>query len=304
MRIDNYDSAIIATTENETSHTTTTTNRRKRSIEKDATVNINFNEVIRERRDVNNSITTISDCCEPDRIQCKCDFTRCQELECPSNEYKRIHSPATKIPGKCCPEYVCTAQKPVCYSQNLKRYFNQLEKWDDDACTSCECSENGEKHCEISHCRPLNCEKKQHIDGQCCPVCDISDSKFCQPAELCDIHCLNGFLHDSIQNCSLCRCAPSIESTKPSLTDDTQNVDTTNIWTTNSSGYDQNIHSDSTDTNTKSITDDNWLIQLPIILGICITIAAFAIIMSLTCRHITHHKDKHHFNRKQNMPLI
>lgn len=50
--------------------------------------------------------------------------------------------------------------------------------------------------------------------------------------------------------------------------------------------------------------DDSWYVHLPIVLGICITIGAFAIILSLTCRHISHKKDKHHLNRKQNTPLI
>lgn len=56
---------------------------------------------------------------------------------------------------------------------------------------------------------------------------------------------------------------------------------------------------------TKPIGDeDDWYVHLPIVLGICITIGAFAIILSLTCRHISHKKDKHHLNRKQNTPLI
>lgn len=56
---------------------------------------------------------------------------------------------------------------------------------------------------------------------------------------------------------------------------------------------------------TKPINDDeNWYVYLPIVLGICITIGAFAIVVSLTCRHISHKKDKHHLNRKQNAPLL
>lgn len=56
---------------------------------------------------------------------------------------------------------------------------------------------------------------------------------------------------------------------------------------------------------TKPINDDeNWYVHLPYLLGICITIGAFAIVVSLTCRHISHKKDKHHLNRKQNAPLL
>lgn len=51
-------------------------------------------------------------------------------------------------------------------------------------------------------------------------------------------------------------------------------------------------------------TDDSWYEHLPIVLGICITIGAFAVILSLTCRHISHKKDKHHLNRHQDKPLI
>lgn len=83
---------------------------------------------------------------------------------------------------------------------------------------------------------------------------------------------------------------------------------TTEIWSTEpSTDSDLNVDFiDSANTSsTKPVNDaDDWYVHMPIVLGICITIGAFAIIVSLTCRHICHKKDKHHLNRKQNTPLI
>lgn len=50
--------------------------------------------------------------------------------------------------------------------------------------------------------------------------------------------------------------------------------------------------------------DDNWYDHLSIVLVIFITIGAFAVVLSLTCRHYSHKKDKHHLNRHQDKPLI
>lgn len=65
------------------------------------------------------------------------------------------------------------------------------------------------------------------------------------------------------------------------------------------------VQTDFNNSSTKPfIEGDSWTIHLPIVMGICITIGAFLIIVSLTCRHISNNKDKHHLNRKQNTPLI
>lgn len=237
-------------------------------------------------------------CCDANRIQCKCDFSRCQMIECPPGQFKQILTQATKIPGKCCARHVCSPNRPVCYSENLKRTFNAMEKWEEDACTHCECNEMGEKHCEVSHCKPLNCEDKQYIDGECCPVCDISNSRFCAPDKVCDIHCLN-YMFDASRNCTLCRCATA--SMKNNTSNYVPMQTSTDNWT-DSDGVDDSSQSNPNNAADEPPIDYTWLIHL--FLGICITTGAFAIIMSITCRHICHQKGKHTLNHKQNTPLI
>lgn len=226
-------------------------------------------------------------------------------MNCPPGQFVHILMPATKVPGNCCPKYACRQGLPRCYSENLKQYFQPQERWDEDSCTQCECNEFGEKRCETSHCTPLSCEDKQYIDGQCCPVCDISNSKFCAPHEICDIHCLN-YVHDAARNCTQCRCAPPPTKTNSSSPGDVVNRPTS------SSDWNDSIPLTpssppppppprSTPT-TDSFANYTWIAYL--FLGICITTGAFAIIMGISCRHICHQKGKHTLTHKQNTPLI
>lgn len=241
---------------------------------------------------------TMDKCCESSRIRCQCDFARCQVMECPPEQYVHVVEPATKIPGRCCTKYGCSTNRPVCYSENLRRYFNALSKWNEDECTQCECSEMGETQCQVSHCKPLNCEDKQFIDGQCCPICDISNSKFCAPNKLCEIHCLN-YVYDEAQNCTVCRCAASPKQTNGTTTAAAPTQTSTDIWINTDLDATRNNESGS---ESDSIAEFTWLIHL--FLGVCIATCAFAIIMSITCRHICHQKGKHTLNHKQNTPLI
>lgn len=289
----------------------------------------------RRRRDLNDSmpsttttttiIEQIDECCSSDRVQCKCDLTKCPDIQCAPNEYKRTMSPGTRTPGNCCPKIGCVAQKPTCFSHNLKRHYNMGDRWEEDPCTSCECSDTGEPHCQASVCKALNCEKQQIIPGQCCPVCDTSDSKFCQSDEYCDLHCRNGFERDPIMDCNICRCAKMISITtpaspgtiEPSADYDTKEITTTSTqifdWSTdsNTNDYSPKFDDDDDDNNTSSTKpiaeDENWIYNLPMSSGIVLILIAFAAVVAvfcLTCRHFNHNKDKHHLNRKQNTPLI
>lgn len=291
---------------------------------------------IRRRRDLNGSIPStttttttivnqikIDECCTSDRIECKCDLTKCPDIQCASNEYKTTMLPRTRTPGHCCPKIVCATQKPTCFSHNLKRHFNIGDRWEEDPCTSCECSETGESNCQASVCKALSCEKQQIIPGQCCPVCDTSDSKFCQSDEYCDLHCRNGFERDPILDCNICRCAKMIlitttnsaSRTNQPITDyDTKEVTTISTetfdWTTdsNNNNYSPKFDDDNNTSSTKPIPEDeNWIYNLPVSSGIVLILIAFAAVVAvfcLTCRHFNHNKDKHHLNRKQNTPLI
>lgn len=176
--------------------------KRKRSLRFARTVQ--SDRVVRHRRNVSDDTmaAAIQKCCE-----CKCEFNKCPEFKCPPTEYKITIVQGTRIPGSCCTKFACTNQKPTCYSHNLGQHFNPTDQWKDDACTHCECTETGETNCETPICKPLTCEKKRTIDGECCPVCDFSDSKFCETDIECDRKCRNGHEYDQVRNCTLCACA-------------------------------------------------------------------------------------------------
>lgn len=183
--------------------------KRKRSISSKRTRIVGINDrIIRQRRNASDTLAAAADimqkCCE-----CKCDFNKCPEFKCPPTEYKITIVQGTRIPGSCCTKFACTTQKPTCFSHNLAKHFNPSDQWKDDACTHCECTETGETNCETPICKPLSCEKKRTIEGECCPVCDISDSKFCETDLECDRHCRNGYEYDQVRHCAICACAKS-----------------------------------------------------------------------------------------------
>ncbi|XP_055316795.1 uncharacterized protein LOC129576165 [Sitodiplosis mosellana] len=334
VRIDNYDSILLAMNATEAPppqplHEAITL-KRKRAIltRRRESIKIVPGDYIRRRRDANNdtslAVATAQKCCE-----CKCDFDKCPEFKCPPNTYKMTVAQASQVPGSCCAKYRCTTEKPTCYSHNLRRHINALEQWSEDPCTHCTCTETGETSCEASICKSLNCEKRRTIEGECCQVCDISDSKFCEPEIECDRQCRNGFEHDPVRGCAICTCAKSNATTTTTISTSTTTKQTTlglddianstiavgQITTTQSTTWDTETSTDfdlSPDiidnmnaSSTKPINnDEDWYVPLRIVLGICVTIAAFAIVVSLTCRRISHKKDKHHLNRKQNAPLL
>lgn len=219
-RIDNYDPIILAVNVTEAPPPPireAIKSKRKRAvpIRPRESIKIVPGVFSRRRRDTNDTLTLAQKCCE-----CKCDFIKCPEFKCPANQYKITIAQATQQPGNCCAKYRCDNEKPTCYSHNLRRHINAQEQWFEDACTHCECTETGETSCEASICKPLNCEKKRTIEGECCPVCDISDSKFCEPEIECDRHCRNGFEYDPVRDCAICTCAKSkpISTTKMTTT--------------------------------------------------------------------------------------
>lgn len=282
--------------------------RRRRDTDDDEPISSNY-RIIDEKR--------VRECCEK-KVQCKCDFNRCQEPLCGEHEYKTLIHAGSKTPGSCCPHFSCSSQKPLCYSSNLKHHFAVNETWKEDDCTACVCSKTGESQCTSPLCKPLTCEKRIHIKGECCEVCDTSNSKYCVGDEDCDLHCLHGFEIDQSSGCTICRCAKTTttpnappskvpDSTPYTIVAPTNTTDATmaTVSTTESksSDIDQRINEmDSTRT-----AADSWFVYLPILLGICITIAAFVIVVSLVCRHFSHNRGKHRLNHKQNnnlTPLI
>lgn len=238
-RIDNYDSIILAVNGTEAPphplHEAITLKRKRAILARPReSIKIVPGDYIRRRRrrDASNdtslaaaaAVVAAQKCCE-----CKCDFAKCPEFKCPPDQYKMTIAQASQVPGSCCAKYRCTTEKPTCYSHNLRRHINALEQWSEDACTHCECTETGETKCEISFCKTLNCEKKRTIEGECCQVCDISDSKFCEPEIECDRQCRNGFEYDPVRGCAICTCAKS----NATISSTTTTTTTTTITTIN-----------------------------------------------------------------------
>lgn len=161
--------------------------------------------------DQNNNQTDefMQKCCE--RHQCICD-TLCFQPECLPDQVLLVEEEATFLPGNCCPTYKChparsNQQETTCYSTTKKEHFFTGEIWMEDACTQCEC-DHGQSNCRSSSCKPIHCEKKIENPGECCPVCDLSNSKYCTGQEDCDIVCRNGYDID-VTGCTICRCAKS-----------------------------------------------------------------------------------------------
>ncbi|XP_031622408.1 cysteine-rich motor neuron 1 protein [Contarinia nasturtii] len=336
IRIDSYDSIILPVNGSETPIHETNISKQKRAIltrQRETIKIVPAGDYVRRRRDViNDTISSPSSLASQKCCECKCDFSKCPDLKCPSNEYKITIAPGSQVPGSCCTKYHCSKEKPTCYSAALRRHFNAFEHWNEDSCTHCECTETGETNCIQSSCKPLNCAKKQEIEGECCPVCDHSDSKFCDTEIDCELHCRNGYEFDPVRDCAICTCVKTITSTiktttialedfsnntvaiVPTTTTTVSTTTTTASPTTTSKSSDRitetvtesDVQTDNNNSSTKPYIDEdeNWTFHMPIVMGICITIGAFLIIVSLTCRHISNNKDKHHLNRKQNTPLI
>lgn len=240
-------------------------------------------------------------CCTQKAINyCQCNYATCKDVECEANESKILLQSDSNVPGNCCPVYLCSSRRVSCYSSTLKRHFLVNETWNEDDCTHCECGEKGDAQCRSSVCKAISCEKQIRKAGQCCPECDFSDSKYCKGHEACDIHCRYGFDINATNGCTICRCA-NMPTTSTSTTSTTSTT-TSTLLTHASSNNDDTLYNVS-DNNRSSVaptsTDDNWFVPSPVILGICITIAAFVIVVSLSCRYMTHNKGKHRLNRKQ-----
>lgn len=166
--------------------------------------------------------------------QCACD-TKCVQPTCAIDQVAVLQSEGNNLPGKCCPIYKCypiqhgggsgaAEHQPqsTCYSSAKKGHFLNGEVWMEDDCTRCEC-DGGQSNCRSSVCKPINCEKKIYNRGECCPVCDLSNSKYCTGQEDCDIVCRNGYDID-VTGCTICKCAK--RSTTISTANDSTDVQT------------------------------------------------------------------------------
>uniref|UniRef100_A0A182N3U3 VWFC domain-containing protein n=1 Tax=Anopheles dirus TaxID=7168 RepID=A0A182N3U3_9DIPT len=135
-------------------------------------------------------------------------------------------------PGACCPQVHCQPAEPVsCYSSATHRWYRENETWNENPCTRCRCRA-GERSCEVSACKPLDCEHKKELQDRCCPVCDEERSIFCREHINCDLSCRHGY--ERRGNCALCVCAR-----KPAANVTTTTTTTTAATTTVSVTFDR-----------------------------------------------------------------
>lgn len=172
----------------------------------------------------------------------------------------------------------------TCYSQNHDRHFSRNSTWNEDDCTRCICDESGLPICHSSICKPKNCAKQIIIPGQCCPVCDLRDSKYCAGHSDCAIVCRYGLDVNPVTGCQICKCArnwpPSVETPPPSPPNPA--IDST---------IDTNIVH-------RQGTEFNLEFYLPILIVICLSIILFMFVVGLTCKYMQYNKDKYCVNKK------
>lgn len=152
-----------------------------------------------------NKEAALIECC----IQklCICD-TRCSQPKCRNDEILFVEREGSTIPGSCCPIYKCVhPSRPAvsCYSSEKRKHYYHGDTWKEGDCTTCKCDDKGKEHCVISVCKPLFCEKQVNILGECCPICDHTNSKFCPGHEQCEIICRLGYENDTT-GCRKCKC--------------------------------------------------------------------------------------------------
>lgn len=170
-----------------------------------------------------------------------------------------------------------------CYSSSHNRHFPRNATWSEDDCTHCMCDDSGVPICHSSVCKPKNCAKLIRVPGECCPVCDQRDSKYCAGHSDCGIVCRYGLDIHPINGCQICKCAKSWPtpqtSAQPSSYPEIDATMDTNI-----------IHNEN--------TDFNLILHLPVLVVICLTIIIFMFIVGLTCKCLHYNKDKYCVNKK------
>ncbi|XP_037032411.1 uncharacterized protein LOC119071575 isoform X1 [Bradysia coprophila] len=155
---------------------------------------------------IDNKKAALIECC----IQklCICD-TRCTQPSCRTGQTLVLEREGMPIPGSCCPVYKCvhfTRPAVSCYSSEKNKHYHHGDTWSEGDCTTCRCDDKGKKHCVVSVCKALFCEKQINIPGECCPMCDHTNSKFCAGQEQCEIICRYGYENDTT-GCRKCKCA-------------------------------------------------------------------------------------------------
>lgn len=180
---------------------------------------------------IDNKEAALIECC----IQklCICD-TRCTQPKCRNDQTLVLEREGLPIPGSCCPVYKCVhVTRPAlsCYSSEKRKHYHHGDTWKEGDCSTCHCDEQGKKHCVMSLCKTLFCEKQINIPGECCPMCDHTNSEFCAGHEHCDIICRVGYENDT-SGCRKCKCVtdrPTIIMSD-NTTEDDDNSNGTTIW--------------------------------------------------------------------------
>lgn len=127
---------------------------------------------------------------------CKNGTVQCRKLDCPP----ALCDHPVYREGQCCP--LCMTN---CYFNG--KYYHHGESVSPKVCVTCTCND-GNMECEKMDpevsCPNLNCpeEKRLHIEGECCPVCEGTD--FCGLGNNChsNASCIN------LSTRFACQCLP------------------------------------------------------------------------------------------------
>lgn len=211
-----------------------------------------------------------------------CKRCKCQNGESICEKICEINEPTVESAPVAVTVPDVPSEPAGCYSSNHDRHYARNATWNEDDCTRCMCAANGTPICHSSVCKPKNCAKLIRLPGQCCPVCDLRDSKYCAGQSDCGIVCRYGLDVNPITGCQVCKCKswpPSQTSVQPPAYPEIDATMDTNI-----------VHNDN--------TDFNLILYLPVLVIICMTIIIFMFVMGLMCKYLHYNKDKYCVNKK------
>ncbi|KAH8293973.1 hypothetical protein KR054_007062 [Drosophila jambulina] len=138
-----------------------------------------------------------------------CTCLPCAEMPTCSQVLVEVY-PGNGEPGSCCPHYECSDREPVCNGTNVTYFPNKCTKcescnshairciqfcdlsavvsncltqpnetaialgetWtENDGCTLCRCTADGERDCQATECLPVDCDRPVRKEGECCQTC-------------------------------------------------------------------------------------------------------------------------------------
>lgn len=161
---------------------------------------------------------TIAECCPSYECQAKRNCTELTDGTVWMEPCSKCHCIGKEM---FCEQLCKQEEEKTCKPDQSPIIYTNGQTWMQDSCTTCECR-NGTTHCTVSSCLTKSCPKQVHVNYECCPICDYSESHFCPGFENCDIACQFEFMK-STEGCLLCKCAiPTVNATSTQTTIENQ----------------------------------------------------------------------------------